>query len=261
MVPLLRVGQQTITSADMMPLLARYNLLPQLIREILIEQAIAPVNLTSAEMDAACAAFYESQQVSDPELRQQWLQQTGYSAQQIVELVSRPLRLQRLKESRWGNRVESDFLTQKQEYDQLVYSLLRSQEPGLIQELYFRIQEGEASFSELARQHSEGPESQTSGLIGPVPMTQPHPLIADKLKHSQPGLILPPLQLDQWFVLVRLEQYIPATLDATIRQKLLDQRFEAWLKAAVEQVLSAPPPVLPKAPAPTAIKSMPVAVA
>lgn len=260
MVPLLRVGQHTVTSKDIVPLLERYNLLPQLIRELLIEQATSAIVLTPEEIAAGCDAFYVSQQLTDLEMQQQWLEQTGYTVNQIVELVSPALRLQRFKENHWGNRVESDFLNQKQEYDQLVYSLLRSQEPGLVQELYFRIQEGEATFAELAQRHSEGPEAETMGRIGPVPLTQPHPAIADKLKHSQPGVILPPMQLDQWFVLIQLEQYVPATLDATIRQKLLDQRFEAWLKAEVEQALATPLPPQ-TVPLPAAIKSMSVAVA
>jgi hypothetical protein len=242
MVPLLQVGHQTIDSKDILPLLARYNLLPQLIRDILVDQAIAPIILSPEEMEAACESFYEAQQVSDREMRQQWLQQTGYTPSQVADIACHPVRVQRLKEERWGNRVESDFLTQKQAFDQVVYSLLRNQQPGLIQELFFRIQEGEQSFTELAREHSEGPEAQTGGLLGPVPMTQPHPTIADKLKHSQPGIVLPPIQVGDWYVLVRLEQYIAATLDATIRQKLLDQRFEAWLKTEIEQVLQASQP-------------------
>jgi PPIC-type PPIASE domain len=248
MVPLLKVGHQTIDSKDILPLLARYNLLPQLIRDILVDQAIAPIVLNPEEMEAACESFYEAQQVSDPEMRQQWLQQTGYTPAQIADIACHPARVQRLKEERWGNRVESDFLMQKQEFDQVVYSLLRNQQPGLIQELFFRIQEGEQSFTELAREHSEGPEAQTGGLLGPVPMTQPHPTIADKLKHSQPGIVLPPIQVGDWYVLVRLEQYIAATLDVTIRQKLLDQRFDAWLKTEIEQVLQASQPTPARTP-------------
>ena len=46
----------------------------------------------------------------------------------------------------------------------MVYSLIRSKDPGVAQELYFRIQEGENTFSELARQYSQGSEAQTGGL-------------------------------------------------------------------------------------------------
>jgi parvulin-like peptidyl-prolyl isomerase len=230
MVPILQIGAQTITSADIVPLLTQYQLLPQLIREVLIDQAIGPVVLPEDEAAAACAAFFEQQQIADPEMRQQWLQQTGLSELQLTNLATRTARLQHFKEERWGTVIESDFLTNKTQLDQVAYSLLRTSQPEIAQELYFRISSDEQDFAELAQEYSEGPEAKTGGKIGPVPLLQSHPALIERLRQGKVGQIFPPIQIDQWYVLLRLDQRVSAQLDEPTRQQLLEHRFEAWLK-------------------------------
>jgi parvulin-like peptidyl-prolyl isomerase len=238
MVPILQIGAQTITSSDIVPLLTQYQLLPQLIREVLIDQAINPITLPEDELLAACGAFFAQQQIDDPQMRQQWLQQTGLTELQLTNLATRTLRLQRFKEQQWGTVIESDFLTHKTQLDQVVYSLLRTSQPEVAQELYFRISSGEQTFAELAREYAEGPEAETGGKIGPVPLMQAHPALLERLRQGKVGQIFPPIPIEQWYVLLRLEQRVAAQLDEPTKQKLLDHRFEAWLK----QQMAAPQP-------------------
>jgi parvulin-like peptidyl-prolyl isomerase len=159
-----------------------------------------------------------------------------------MQIATRSLRLEHFKAQQWEHLIESDFFTHKAQFDQVIYSLLRCSQPELMQELFFRITTGEQSFADLAREYSEGAEANTGGLLGPVPLTQPHPAIGDRLKHSQPGQLLPPFKVGEWYILLRLEQRIAAQLDASIRQHLLDQRFETWLKPQLQQVSWVQPP-------------------
>ena len=111
-----------------------------------------------------------------------------------------------------------------------MYSLIRVKDPYLAQELYFRVQEGEQSFSEIAREYSEGPEAETGGLLGPVDLGVPHPALAKMLLRSKPGELLPPSRLGDWVVVVRLEKYMPAQLDEVMRKRLLNELFDRWVK-------------------------------
>jgi parvulin-like peptidyl-prolyl isomerase len=235
MIAILQVGTQTITSSDIVPLLTQYQLLTPLIREVLIDQAIAAIELPEEILQATCEAFYEQQQIGDPEMRQQWLQQTGLSEPQLINLATRSLRIQAFKQQRWGQVIESDFLVNKSHLDQISYSLLRTTSPEIAQELYFRIQSGEQDFAEAATEYTEGEEAKTGGLIGPVPLTQAHPAIIERLRQGKTGQLFPPIQIDQWFVLVRLEQRLAAQLDDATKQKLLDHRFESWLTEQMQQ--------------------------
>jgi parvulin-like peptidyl-prolyl isomerase len=243
MTPVLQIGARIITATDLLPLLSRYQLLPLLLRELLLDQAVEAIICSIEEAEPALQQFYEANLITDETTRQAWALQHGLSTEQLEHLATRPLRIEKFKQQTWGSKLESYFLTCKAQLDQVVYSLIRTAHPEVAQELYFRLQAGEATFTDLARQYSQGAEAATGGLLGPVPLTQPHPGIAEKLFRSQPGQLLPPTKMGEWYVILRLEKLIAAQLDAPTRQKLLDERLEAWIQEQLTQ------PKLPATPA------------
>jgi parvulin-like peptidyl-prolyl isomerase len=246
MTPVLQVGNRTVTADEIVPLLLRHQLLPQFCREILIDQVIAAIDCDETESAPLRQQFYEAQGITGEREQQAWLKQTSMKLSDLEALAIRPLRIKKFKQQTWGSKLEGLFLSRKLQLDQLVYSLIRTADPEVAQELYFRIQAGEQSFAELARDYSQGPEAETNGLLGPVPVSQPHPGIADKLIHSQPGQLLPPTRMGDWCVILRLENRIPAQLDDSTRQMLLDELFDAWLTEQLSQPqpMSSPSPPL-----------------
>lgn len=225
----IQVDNQVIQADELLPLLQRYQLITQVRRGLVIDQAISDFSCTEAEGQAALKAFYQQQQLTSPEAREAWLQNQGMTLEELEALVIRPLLLQKFKTATWGHRVESHFLKRKTSLDEAIYSLIRTKDKELIQELYFRIQAGEQSFGELARQYSQGLEAHTGGIVGPVPLSQPHPAVAKILSISQPGQLWPPMHLEGWFVIIRLEKLFLAQLDQPMRDRLIDELFEAWL--------------------------------
>lgn len=243
MTAILKVGDQTITAEEVIPLLAKYQLLPQLLREIIIDQAIATIDCTEDEKNAACEQFYAKNQLTTEEERQAWRDRQDISLEQVEELAVRGLKLEKFKQVTWGHKIESYFLKRKGRLDRVIYSLIRTKEAAIAQELYFRIQEGEQSFNELARDYSLGPEAQTGGLVGPVELSTPHPTLAQMLTVSQPGQLLPPTRLGDWFIIIRLEKFLPVQLDDAMRQRLLDEMFTTWVKEQLRQQISLGTPV------------------
>jgi parvulin-like peptidyl-prolyl isomerase len=51
--------------------------------------------------------------------------------------------------------------------------------------------------------------------------------------------VVQPIRIDEWQVLVRLEQRIPAQLDEIMRQRLLQEQFEAWFQTQIAQLPAA----------------------
>ncbi len=157
---------------------------------------------------------------------------------QLENLALRQLKIEKFKQATWENKLESYFLSRKGQLDKVFFSLIRirPQEAELAQELYFRIQEEEQSFAELAREYAQGREAQTGGLNGPVELGSLHPILARMLSVSQPGQLWPPTRLEEWVIIVRLEKFIPVQMDEAMRQRLLNELFSTWLQ---EQVMSA----------------------
>lgn len=234
----LQVGDRSITPEELIPLLAKYQLLPQLLREIIVDEAITTIDCTPEEKIGACQQFYERNQVMTEADRLAWLERQNMTSEQVEDLVSRGIKLEKFKQATWGNKLESYFLKRKGQLDRVIYSLLRTKDGAMAQELYFRIQEGEQSFSDLAREYSQGQEVQTGGLIGPVELNVPHPILAKMLTVSQPGQLWPPTRLGEWFIIVRLEKFFPAQLDEPMRQRLINELFNSWVQEQIQQQIS-----------------------
>lgn len=237
----LEIAGRSITAEEVLPLMAGYQMLPQFVQEILIEQAIADIECTHEEIVSACQQFYAQNQITNDEERLAWLGRYGMTQFQLESLATRELRVEKFKQTTWGPKLESYFLSRKNQLDRVIYSLIRTQDLGIAQELYFRILEGEQSFAELARAYSKGPEAQTDGLIGPVELSVPHPVLAQLLSLSQPGQLNSPTRVGEWLVLVRLEKFIPAQMDDAMRQRLLNECFSTWLQEQLSQVGSLAP--------------------
>jgi len=244
----IQIGNRTITASELISLLANYQMLPQLQRELIIDEAIeqsshsanVTIECTSEEVAQAKQQFYTEKQFKNEEDIQAWMARQGLNPEQIEVITTRKLKIEKFKQATWGNKLESYFFQSKAKLDKVIYSLLRTQDVGIAQELYFRIQAKENSFANLAREYSLGPEAQTGGLVGPVELNALHPIMVQMLSSSQPGQILPPSRIAEWFVILRLEKFIPAQLDELMKVRLLNELFENWLQEQQKQIMSAP---------------------
>ena len=233
---MLKIGTRTVVSEEILSLMAGYQMMPQFLKEVLIDEAITDIDCTAEEKEGAYQAFYQQNQIVEDNARQAWLAHFRMTQEQLESLATRELRIEKFKQDKWGPKLESYFLDHKGRLDKVIYSLIRTKDLGIAQELYFRIGEGEQTFAEVAREYSQGPEAQTDGLIGPVELSVPHPSLAHILSISQPGQLSPPTRVGEWVVIVRLERYIPAQLDDAMRQRLLNEAFNDWIKEQVQQL-------------------------
>ncbi len=232
----LQVGEQTITALEIIPRLTKYKMLPQFLSEIIIDQAIASVKCTAEDKAFALEQFKQQQQITEENELQAWCQRNNLTQSDLETFALRPLKIQKVQEEKWGHRLESYFLERKEQLDQVSYSMIRFKDAGAAREIYHRLTEGEQSFPELAREYSQGAEAKNGGLIGPIPMDMPHPIIARMLKLSKPGQLWPPTQVGEWIVIIRLEQLIPAQLDERMRWRLLHELFNNWLSGQLNQI-------------------------
>ena len=234
----LEVDNQVYTAEDLVPLLTQYQMLPKLAQEILIDRAIANVECTAEENNLTFEQFCQQNQFTSDEQVQGWLEKQGMTREQLQNLITKRLRLERYKQNNWDDQVDAHFIKRKSQLDRVVYSLIRIEKPEVAQELYFRIKDDQNTFSTLAMEYSQGTEAQTGGLIGPVEINAPHPKIAQVLKTCQPGQLIPPTRVGEWIVIVRLENYLSAKLDPPMRQRMLDELFNQWLNEAIKQKVS-----------------------
>ncbi len=227
---ILQVGSQAITSEDIIARIKHYQLLPQLKQELILDEAIAAIDCSADEINEAYHQLVIKHQLTSDEAKQIFCDRRHLTSTDLEALLARLVRIEKFKHQMWNHRLESYFLKRKQALDQVIYSMIRVQDGGMAEELYFRLAENEQSFAEVAREYSQGPEAQVNGIIGPVELGTLHPTLANLLAVSQPNQLWHPILVAEWVLIVRLEKLIPAQLDAPMRQRLLGEMLEAWIQ-------------------------------
>ena len=219
-----------LDSDQVIALVRRLQLGERLVRRLIEEQVAAVVPHDDAWLGEQRAAFCGDRSLDEV------LQQHGWSEEELTLHLWCPQALSRFADQRFAAGAEEEFLRQGSDADQVVYSLLRTRNGGLARELWIRAEEGEASFAELAKQYGEGPEATHMGVIGPATIGALHPpLLADTLRRLQPGELHAPQQLAGWWLLIRLEKLTPASFDAAMRRRLIDQQMDAFLADRVKR--------------------------
>jgi parvulin-like peptidyl-prolyl isomerase len=215
--------------------LARHQLLVPLLRQTVIAEAVGEIALGEEERQQAQKAWLQQQGIQSPEQLQGHLAAHGMTEADALWQAELPLLIRRHCHAQFLHRAEQRFLSRKQQLETVIYSLLRVSSEALAKELYLRIAEGEADFAELAAAYAEGPEQATRGVVGPVPLLQAHPTLAHALRTSQPGELRPPLAIEPWWLVVRLESLQAASFDETMQSRMTHELFDEWVAEEVKQ--------------------------
>lgn len=234
----LQIGDTSLTSEQLFPLISKYRLIPQLAKEIYIESVIKDYEVAEAEYLEGCKRFYHQQRFTTEQELNLWLQQQRLGREDLENLIKRELRLHKFKTAKWENQVESHFCQRKSQIDRVVFSMIRVKEIDIAEEIYFRLVAREADFAELAPLYSIGIEAKTKGISGPVELGKLDPALANVLITSQPGEVTPPTQIGGCWVIVQLETILPAQLNDEMRQYLTEELFNQWVYEEVQKLLS-----------------------
>lgn len=181
--------------------------------------------------------YLEQQGIEDDPTLERYLQHKGWNQDDLTYFATKGYRLSVFKQRMFRQDLEIRFLERKLDLDQVEYSLIRVSDSDLAFELHQRLVEGEASFAELASSYSEGAERERNGRVGPVPLTQAHPDLAEKLRISQPGQLWPPFRLQNIWLIVKLEQLHRSQLDDQQRRNLIDELHDDWMQKRVMTLL------------------------
>jgi len=224
--------------SDVQALLRRHDLLQDLVVRCVRSELVESVVLTEHEINSARETLSQQFRLESPDLLPTHLQSYGLDLDEAVWQWTLPQRIRRYSHNHFGAKAEARFLDRKADLDVVVYSLLRVQDLGLANELFLRISGGEANFSDLAAQFSQGHEKTTRGIVGPVPMVKAHPRLRELLRTAAPAEVKPPIQIEDWYLVVRLESLIPAVLDDAMRLQMEQELFDADVQHRASAVLT-----------------------
>jgi parvulin-like peptidyl-prolyl isomerase len=160
-----------------------------------------------------------------------WLAEEQITPEDWEAGICDRLLAQKLAESLFADEVESYFIEHRLSFEQVLLYQLTVPYPQLAQELLYQIEEDEISFYEAAHLYDlEKQRRLQCGYAGKLCRLNFQPEIAAILLGANPGEIVGPIQSEQGYNLLMVEEFIQAKLTPEIRSIILDRLFQEWLE-------------------------------
>ena len=213
------------------------NLMPIFLRRYFEQKFIKDFDVDKEEQIAFQQKFMQKEGIKNKEDLSNWLKMNSISEKEISKQLYTSLKLEKFKRSSFEDKVEDIFLKTKKNLDRVTYSLLRVKSKTKASELFIRLSEEEATFPELASKYSEGVEQVLHGLVGPMELGKVNPAIAERLLSSSPGKLWPPFELEGWWILIRFERIISASLNENMRERIINELYEISIRDKIKNIL------------------------
>lgn len=191
-------------------------------------------DLDAAQKDLALSLYLGDRKIGDEQSLKRWMASEGVSDVDLRLRAERLFRWQIYCESHFRSRISTLFLKRKADLDKAVYSLIWVKEEDLAQELFLRLVENESTFDQLICTLPDHPTQFPTGKLGPIPLGDLPPVLAELLRVSQPGQVWPPRQAEGGWVLLRLDELQPAVFNQGHRRALALELGDQWLSELAE---------------------------
>ena len=232
----LLVDDQPISCRDLIDLMRRQAAIPRLLQEWVLDQTLADILLPEEQQQQLLNEYRTANQLTQDEAFQDHLQRRHIDEPLLQKMLNRPYQVVQYREERWGPAAESLYLKRKEDFDTVTYQRLQAADCDVMQEIYFRLKDGEESWESLARQFpGAGPDA--TAVQGPVAVSNVEAPVLAALRASEPGQVPRPIQVGDQTVVVALEDFQASAFDETLRTTLLRETFESWLQEECTRML------------------------
>jgi len=219
-----------VLSQEAIHLLEKNQILSALIIRELTKTCLSEIELNEQDRNIAKQLIINKEKITSEENYKEWLVKQFFSEEELLTIFSEPPRIDRYVIQKYKHMAESRFLKRKEQLDTVTYSLVRVKDNFLANELYLRLAEGESDFGEISKEFSLGPEKKTRGILGPTPVSQAHPALVNCLKNSKPGEINKPLNIEELWLVTRVESRTEASLTSEMELQMSKEIFYEWLQ-------------------------------
>ena len=216
---------------EVVRLLHKNRLLLPLIRAELIKDLLCNINIDTQSKTKLVENSKAKLGIDNNEKYHSWLSANKLTEEDFENIAFSKARMDKYCKQTFANKVHNRFLERKNELDIVVYSLIRTSDVFKARELFIRITEGESEFGDTAAKYSEGHEKKTRGVIGPVLVAKAHPKLREHLRNSPIGKVRAPIQIDDSYLVVRVESLDPAKLDDFMQEKIYEELFNNLIES------------------------------
>jgi len=219
-------------------LLDKHGLLRNLVSLEISENLFKDITVSDKKKEAVFQEFCKNKNLLSKESLDHFLKINFLTIDKLNDALISSVKKSIYSFETFKNKAENRFLERKEQLDSVIYSLIRVRDKYKAREIWIQINERESEFSDMASKFSEGSEKMRKGIVGPVSLLQSTPKVSAKLRSLEPGELAEPISVDGFYLILRLEQYLPATLDKQTQQALSIELFDKWLMDETERMLN-----------------------
>ncbi len=218
--------------------IASWGLLRQIKAEEIIDENISSIRLPNQnEFNDIVKQWCRFNKIESEEALNSWKILNGLIDDKWEVFIVRKWQWSFWCINNFQDKIPNYYLERKSYLDMIEYSIIRVKNQNLANELFLRIIENEEKFEDIASKYSEGPEKNTNGHIGPVPLGNSHPLLAQLLQISEENKVSSPKMIDSWWVIVRKEKLLNTSLNDEIIQKLALELGGTFLNNSIDSFI------------------------
>jgi parvulin-like peptidyl-prolyl isomerase len=236
----------TITSEDILHQVKLSCKIPSVIEEIVTRKIIASaaaeagIKVETEELQKAADSIRLMNKLKSADDTWAWLQKHGLSLDDFEELIYNNLSIDKLFQNSLADKIEPYFFEHQLDYTGVAMYEVILDDEDLALELFYGIQEGEISFSDVAHQYIQDTElRRKGGYRGILSRKDLKPEISAAVFAATPLQVLKPIVTAKGVHLILVEEIIQPELNDELRQKISSDLWSEWLKqqiAAVEVV-------------------------
>ncbi len=212
----------------------------EIVRQYVIEQELQTqenLDISPAVTEQAVIDFRLQNQLTDPQRFQEWLNSNGIAYADFHNQVTSSFKLTKLKAQITEPKIPEYFIERKVFLDRVVLSRIIVDNQELAEELSSQLEDG-AAFEELAREYSIAEDRIVNGMMGPVSRGAMPDVLRAAVDSTNQRQVLKPLELEGRWILFRVEQFLPASLeDSQLKQALENELFEQWLAEKIQPMV------------------------
>ncbi len=240
----LTVDDRELSLRDCMRYLQSAGKLQEFLGGILRQHVLQEETSTREDLDIpegvveqAIIDFRLQQKLSDAPAFQEWLQKNGSDYSTFHKQILGNFKIEKLKMVVSEERLQEYFIERKLFLDRVILSRIIVDNQDLAEELKNQIQEGSATYEELARQYSITDDKMVNGMMGPVSRGTLPDSIRAQIDSAQPGELIGPLELEGKWGLFRVEEFLEASMeDPQLQQNLRNELFERWISEKIQKM-------------------------
>ena len=202
------------------------NLLEKTVKELVTDKLIENISIDKKQEEDIYKKFLKENGLDQEEKFRDFLIKNNFPKKIFFKRLIRSFKIQTYYINEFKTRAKEYFSKNKNFFDKVTYSLIRTSNHQLAKELYLQIEGGEKNIYDLSEKFSLGDEKFSKGIVGPIPLNQSHKLICQKLNSSKEGELLEPFQINNWWIILKIEKFVKIKFTSEIERSICNDLFE-----------------------------------